>query len=340
MSINEIPRAPEEKRTGIIIQGTFGTAAADGSTAIELDCEQTEFVPDIKKIDIPGSHGSRTKRDQNNLMHTKYASPTLPLTLFAKLQEIDIFTYLAMQNVSEDSTAPFGKTFTFSTSQPNFQSNAGLFVTAIERDPSGTSSYKGKDMIAQTLTYSLTPDEPLKLTMTLQGIGTPEGTSDPSGTWSRTIGATTAAYFWQADFDTIEIDFGSGTANFHLEEFELTISHELSKIGQNNSGDFQTFGMGKRSAMFKIKAVKDSDWNNVYANWKGNTAITMRIGSGSSSPGGATADLDFAFRGKIDAGAQINDTMLKGEFSGEILDTDSGTAGLTIIVATGSDRTW
>ncbi len=340
MANNEIPRAPEEKRYGIKLQSTWGTAEVDNAAYIELDCEQTEFVPDIKKVDAPGSHGSRTKRDQNNILHTKYASPTLPLTMFAKLGEIDIFTYLAMQNVSETGTSPYPKTFTFSTSQPDFQSNGGLFVTAIERDPVASSSYKGRDLISQTLTYSLTPDEPLKLTTTLQGIGTPAGTSNPSGTWTRTTGASTAGYFWQADFDQIEINFGGATANFHLEEFELTVTHELSMIGQDGAGDFQTFGMGKRSATFKIKAVKDSDWNNVYSNWKGNTAIVCRIGSGSSIAGGTSGDLDFAFRGKIDAGTKVNDAMLKGEFSGEILDTDSGTAGLTIVVATGADRTW
>lgn len=339
MAVNEIPRTPEEKRYGFVQQGTFGTAALDGSAAYELDCEHTEFNADVKKLDIIGGYGSRTKKDTNVILHDRYSQPVIPIKLAAKQNDIDFFTYAAIQNVAESSTAGiFAKRFTFHDSQPDLQSGSGCFLTIFECDPVASSSYKAKDCICQSLTYTWESGAPLMLDANMMGLGVPQGTSnpDPGSDWTRNA----AEYFYHPDIDTVEISFGGATVDFHLDSFELVISHDLVPIGQDGYGAPQVVAMTNRQARFKIKAVKDSDWNSVYDNWRNNTVINLRIGSGSSVPGGADGDLDFAIRGKIDTAAKVHDAVLMGEFSGDVLNTDSGTAGLTITIANGQDRSW
>lgn len=336
MAINEVPQTPKQKRYGFVTthQSTWGTAGGDSDAVTEIECEPFEINRDIKEIIQPGSHGSRNLTDSDVITHTKGVMPTFTVTGTANHNSFDQILAATFQNVTEGAATPYSKSYTFSSTQPNFAANAGYFYTWIERDPTASKSCKVADCIVKSLTMTLEAGEPLKYTAEWVGRGLASITSNPSGTWTR----DTATDLWHFhDFDTITI----ASTSYHLVSAEITLGHDIIPVGQDGSGNPATFAMTNRQATFKVKVVKDTDWETSLGSWAGNTVIAFRIGSGHATPGTTDGDLDFAFRGKLNSGAKAHDDIIAGELSGTMLMADDGgTEPITVVLANAVDRTW
>lgn len=339
MANDSVTQASAEKRYGIAKEATFGTAIADDGAFVQLQCEHAEVDRNIKTTEVAAAHGSRIKRDSNLIVHYKRAMPTITLTGFANHSSIDHFLYGTMQAVTEGESTPYSKTFVFSTTQPDFLSNAGWFGTIIERDPAASKSTKLVDAICKELTLSIKPGEPLRYSAVMLGRGLASVTSNPSGTWTE---EDEADIWWFEDIDRVTMDLGGGDVNFNLAEAEFKFGFaDVEAIGQDGSGSFQNYGLHTRVMEAKIVVIKDADWHTALSQFSGNTAISGNIGWGNATPGTDDGDFDIAFRGKIKSAAKVHDEIMKGELTLDLLDDDTATTkALTIVMANATDRTW
>ena len=337
MSTTAVPIVPREMRFGIAEQTAYGTAVGDASAFIELDCGDAQFIPDVKILDTGGGRGSRVKADGAILTHTRGAMPSITLEGIAKVQEIGQFIYAAGQSVSEESgTAPFKKTFTVHSTQPDFSANAGHVLTVVQRFPGTTSSYKVKDMVCRSLTLTWENGEPLRYSAELVGLGEMT-TANPSGTWT----VSTQTFLHAADIDRVKANFGGSTIDFNMESFELAMTAALYGVGQDGAGAHNVIAMTERELTWKLKVQKDADSPTFRENFKGNTPLDIHIGSGSSVYGAVTADFNFDIHGKIKETTEGHDAIVAFEASGECTDADGGTtAALTIVTAPGNSHGW
>lgn len=339
MAVDEVVQSPREKRYGFGIQGATGTVLDDGSAVTEVDCEPFEINRDVKQLDVNGSHGSRQMHDNDTVIHNKDAMATFTTTMFAKKEELAFWLYAMIQNVTEGTASPWDKTYTFLTSQPDFQADAGAVFTWFERDPVAAKSTKIGDCIIKAMTITLAGDEPIKLSMEWIGIGAGVINSDPDGTWTRT---GVDNLFYRTDIDVATVNYGSGAVSHHLQEFEIALSHDVLPVGQDGSGGPATVALANPTHTAKITVVKDADWQTAMANHAAGTPIDVRIGWGNSSPGTDDGDLDFALHGKMQGptGAEKNhDDPMTGVMNIN-LSTDGSTEILTVVMADGVDRTF
>jgi len=340
MSATAVPTVPRAKRYGIMEQGGWTTAGGDASTYIELDCADTEFVPDVKLLETGAAYGGRTKRDGNIYVHEKGAMPTITLEGIAKRDEIDQFIYGACQYVVEESgNAPYKKTHTLHTTNPDFAANAGQKFTIIERMEASSDSFKGRSFVCKRLTLTWNAGEPLRYSAEMVGQGAIECDANPSGTWS----VTEANYMFTTDIDRIKIKAeGGSSVDFNMESYELVIEHDVVGVGQDGNGGFQTIAMVNRNVTFKMKVVHDTDWDAFITNYKANKYWDIHLGVGSSEYGAVEGDFNIDMHCKITVPpTKSHDAILAGEISGECLDANGGTtAALTIITGSGVSHDW
>jgi len=338
MSITSVPQTPNEFRYGIAQQIALGTAIADDAAFVELDCEQAEVNYGVKQLDTTSSHGYRYKTDNDIITHQYGVSPSVTLSGIANHNSIDYFSYAFCQSVTEAVATPYLKTFIVHASQPNFSdisavSSAGQLLTVVLRDPEASKSVKLTDCVAKSLTYTWSQGEPLRYSVELVSRAAASFSSNPSGTWTK---VTSGDFFYFEDLDTVQID----STDFHLTEFELSLSQDVAPIGQDGSGNFADYGLVNKQLGFKIKVVKDADWEANLTAWTTNTAIVgdVKIGTGT-----VDGDITFDFRGKMNAetGAQkVYDDLVSGELNGILTHDGTSAVPLTIGIANAVDRTW
>jgi len=338
MAITEIPQSPQQKQYAIAEQTTWGTAVLDNAAMEQLHCEHFEIDRDIKTFEVPQALGTRNARDSSIITHTNGAMPKATITAVATHDLIDYFLYGMIQNVTEGETTPFSKTFTFSSTQPDFDSSAGEFFTIVERDPASSKSTKMVDAIVQSLTLSLAEGEPLKMAAECVGRGLASVTADPSGTW--TVYPVTDAWWFNA-LDRATIDFGSGDVNFHLKACEFTLAQTVVPVGQDGSGSFNTYALTERALSAKITVIKDADFHTALSNYAAGTAITGNIGWGNATPGTDDGDFDIVYRGMLNGVTKTHDDPMAAELSVTLLEDNTGaTDPITIVMANANDRTW
>ncbi|MBD3403517.1 hypothetical protein GF420_11520, partial [candidate division GN15 bacterium] len=195
-----------DKQIGIAQQSTWGTAIADNAAFTKLLVEPTTFELDVKKRDNPSSVGTRNKTYGQVVHDTKGAMLMISLSGFARRNDLVQLLYGKIQGVTEGAASPYSKTYVFGDTQPDFASDAGHFLTVIERDPTSSRSLKGADMIVQQLTLTLNAGERLQYSAELVGRGVPDHDSNPSGTWTLVDGN-----FWHfEDLVRATADWGSG----------------------------------------------------------------------------------------------------------------------------------
>ena len=351
MAINENPQSPRDFRFGFAQQLAFGTAIAptvdlDGTTpefGYEIDCDPFDIEYGVTEYSNIGSHGTRSLKDNDYVMHSRRAMPGFSVTGPANHNTLDHFLNSYFQNVTETATTPFGKTFTPHTTQPNFVTAAAVadchLSTWFIWDPVAGDGRRVKDVLCQTLVITGEVGQPIKITATMVGNGAPDLDQTISGTWTR---ATTTDLWYFEDLDRASLDFGGGSVNVLLQSFEFTFSRSVIAVGQGDgTGGFSLYGLSGRDLAAKIKVVKDADWNTAVTNFTTDTAISGRIGIGNATAGTDDGDLDFVFRGKATSTPVAYEDIMYGELNMRLLESNDGaTKPITIVMANALDRTW
>lgn len=324
-------------------QASFGTVLADNAdfngTTPEwgeiLDCEivSLDWGVNIREPNRSNA-GSRVVPDANYQQDVKGSSPKITINGDAKKATLASFLYAVMQNVSEAAGSPFEKTYTFSTTQPDFTAasiGTGWAGTLIIKQGS-SQSLKAKDLICDELTLTCNPNDGqgrMQMSASLMGRGSVSAGANPSGTLARY--AQTFYYFHDIKTCTV-----NGNAIVPL-GITLTIKNNAIPIGSNNSGDFLTFALPKYEVTGTIKAVWDTNsLASQVTQDDATSAVPIVLTWGTDDNDGY---LTFGIYGTIAPSPDVYDPV-KGidiNFVGLYNGTN---APLTVVLADAIDRAW
>lgn len=245
-------------------QATWGTVLADtadfNGTTPEwgeiLDCEIVALDWDTREREPNRSHtDQRVVRSANFQQDQKGAAPKIVITGDAKKATLASFLYAVVQNVSEAVGTPFEKTYTFSTTQPDFTVGGGWFGTFIIKQ--GTSqSIKVRDMICSELTLTCDPDNGqgrMQMVANCLGRAAPLPTSNPNtGVLARY--AQTFYHFHDLNVCTV-----GGNPVVPL-SITINIKNNAVPISVllTTDGDFLTYALPKYEVNVTLKCVWDS----------------------------------------------------------------------------------
>ena len=141
---------------GIAAQTTWGGAVADTAAFMEVPCGDTQIVPDVNVREYAVNRSKRVKDVNDYVIDEGGAMPVLELpNMPVRQDDMAVLLYSFFQNVAQVGTTPFKKTFTFPTSQPEFDNDAGYVLSAIHKMPVASTSYKIIDAIGVFLPYPL-----------------------------------------------------------------------------------------------------------------------------------------------------------------------------------------
>lgn len=326
----------KDKRYGIAKQTTWGTAVNDTAAFVELEVDHFRINRGINEREDAGAHGTRNELYANYIHDTKGSKPSFTIAGPVRRSDLPLFTYGKVQQVTESATAPYKKTFTFRTTQPNFASSQGAFFTVIERDPTASRSVKAVDCIIEKLTLTCEAGDRLRYSADFVGRGAATVTANPSGTW--TLGANNFFYF--EDLARATVNWGAGAQNVTLKSFEVQLVETATPFG-HNSGNFQSFEIGQRKHEFSLSILKDAQVQTAGTNLSGDTGFTVNIAWGGTTAGNTDGDLDLTFTGKLSDVEHDNDESLYGaNLTGRILGATAGANPITVVIADNTDRAW
>lgn len=322
-------------RYGIAEQGTWGTAIADASAFRELTCEPVNIEHDVRKYDMPAHHGSANPVDQTMAVTTKGSAGKFTIVQPFDFLATDILAYAHFQKVVEGAATAYTKTFTYYTAHPTFSSNEGKFVTFIKRLPDASTSQKVHSAICTRFKISGQRDGLIMTEHEMVSLGVPSDTSNPSGTWTPSAGAS-LLYF--NDITAATLTHGAALtspSNITLKSFEVEGQFEVDKIGYDATNGFQAFGMKNRSGMFKIGLLRDSTADDAIASYKVGEMVKLVITFGSVAA--------ITVSGKIDAFEYDKDGLLAESITFKMLSTyTAGTVGemFTFVMSNDTNRSW
>lgn len=333
-----------DTRVGFVEQTAWGTAEADSVAVVELDVEPIDIDRNLQFIEGYGSHGRRIKSLNDVEVNENQCTPSFSLSGIVLDDIASHLLYNYIQNVVEDATTPFKKTFTFPATQPDFTTNAGHFWTLINRSPSASTSEKVKDIVCRQLDFSIEPAQPLMFSGQFVGRGAVVTNSNPSGTWTRLEKKTAgvAEYFHYARQTRHTINFGAGAQSVTLiGGFKMSFQQDVEFFGQDANGNFQNLIISNRRGTFSGRIAWDAHAASLISNLKVGTAATINVGWGGATAGTTHRDLDFVIRGKFRSGSKVNENIFGIQFDFEMLqDVGGSVEALTVITADAVDRTW
>lgn len=331
---------PKDKRYGIALQSTWGTAIADDAAFMEPNFEHFEFKPDIRVQNNNTAHGSREKTYGDFAVASGLALSRAPLKGVLNLNDFCFLAYSFFQYVSEGASTPFAKTIRRHLTQPDFSVNAGCFLTVIERDP--VQAYKAADVVVESLKLSFKVGDVLRFEAGLVARGNP-ATCTPSGSWTVvSISALPSGALSPliSTFDRFTLNFGGGDVSPKLQEFTFDLKRaSLIGVGGAAGGNYETLGLGDIQGTFDFKLMKDANFATALTNLAAGTALSGRIGRGNATAGTVGGDFDITFTGKLTEAPTAHDEQLLGmNLKGEFLAADASSPSFTIVLADLADR--
>lgn len=325
-----------ESKWGISEETTFGAAIADtGNFERLMGPIPTVDKGVIKMNDVKGGDGRM--RNASNDFHSEAGGLRVISfsDLFVNLEDLGLLLYLVCQNVSEGGAAAFEKTYTLSTSttQPDFSSNAGSFVTLGIYDTIASYERKYTSCILRTLTLSadLTGDGLLRASGEfISGFAQSTTANFNTGTWN---------YNTQTHFNfNIPTAKKIGGSDIVLYGFDITINNNAVRTGADTSGDAETYSLATTEAGYdvtgNIKCKYDTNVQGLFAADIANTSTAIQLACGTD---GASGNFDYT------ASANIITESDKdyGDVRGQAIDVPFvGQSSVVFTCSDANDRSW
>jgi len=249
--------------------------------------------------------------------------------------------YAHFQQVDEDSTATvFAKTFTYHSTQPDFQSDAGHFETLLLQNPESNTDVTFKDCIVQEIVFSVEPRGELQASIGHNSRGSGSSTNDYTGTTTRA--STNTFHFTGMGEHSV-----NGTAFNPVGPVEITCTQLVTPVGVDSAGDgrFETFLLTDKRATLKAKINFDSVARDLKYNFVNDQPVNIIVGWGTKSTDGATnvgsvaGDLNFSGSAKITSWKEDLSEAYAVDIEAEFYGTSSASP-ITIILADGVDKSW
>lgn len=324
-------------------QATFGTVLGDtadfNGTTPEwgeiLDCEIVSLDWGFNVREPNRSHtGQRATLLANIQKDTKGASPKITITGDAKKATLASFLYAVIQNVSEAAGSPYEKTYTFSSTQPDFTADGGWFGTLIVKQGS-SQSQKVKDVIVNELTLTCNPDDGqgrMQMAANCMGNGAVTADSNPN---TGTLARYAQTFYHFHDLKTCTVD---GNAIVPL-GVTITIKNNATPIGVDlsNAGEFLTYALPKYEVDVTITAVWDSNSRTVQiAQDDASAALPIVLTWGTDNTDGY---LNWTIYGVPVASPDVYDPVKGIDLTFKAV-YDGTNAPLTVVLADAIDRAW
>jgi hypothetical protein len=180
-----------ESYIAVAEESTFGTAVADNAAMKKLDViggNTPSFNPEYYEDSALRNAGKNIVDidhyySTSNGLWQRYQIPDFiaPADILAE------FLYAAVQTVSEAGTSPYSKTYSLDgTTDPNFSSNQGYFMTVLVKHPQASESQKLTSCVVDNLRIRFSPDNGGRAVCSAT-VRTGKGwtaTSNPTGTHS------------------------------------------------------------------------------------------------------------------------------------------------------------
>jgi len=331
----------EQVRSGFLKQTAWGTAEAISANFIQVVSEAPDPDHDLKRRDAHPQRGLIAMHIDDLDYDNGGAMPKLTLSGDVRKNELAYWLWVLTQNMSEAVGAPHVKTFTPPDTHPDFDADAGCFLTVARDLPPSASGQRFKDMIGQELTITWDAEtDRLQFNLALVGLGASTKADTFSGTWAR----SGASYFrWGGSgiqsLSTATINFGSGAVNLPLQSFEMKFAwNDVTGVGIEG-GDFQTLIQGGFVVTQKLKIAKGTVSDSAFVNWESgppNTPVDVII---STATGAVDSDgeISITSHGKITSVKTINETVLATEIEIELAENPGSDEAYTIVLADGQD---
>lgn len=311
----------------------------------QVDVEPTQFVAQTARRDGKQAIGARIKSNVDIELVSKGTLPELSLSGTAKKEELADMLYSIFQEVVEDMTTPFKKTYNLHASQPIFDADDGYFRTVGIVYPTAAQHHSVRSMISKQLTLTCKPSENagfMNFNETLVGIG-PVNIADTLVTsgWLRKPHAL--FQFFDLARGTTNFD-GGGDTNIEFKDgFEIEMTWgQSSGAGQDaTNNQYESIIISDVSIIVRLMVGKGATWQSARAAINDDSINTLvgNLAFGGPTPGDADGDLDFTFNGKVVSAEPDNEEHLGGTI--EIECTENGAVeAMTVILVDAVDRSW
>ena len=237
---------------------TWGQAIAAGQAFDRLDCEFSQ--PDEGIIQHRPNRARQTRGlEIDNVRHDKRGTaPLFSMACPVKRLDAAKWMYLAFQNVSEAAGTPFLKTYTWMTTQPDFQSDAGIvFALASKGLQDASSGIQIGDALCKRVVFKCSRDANDGLLM-VNADWIARGPAAPTYNSTGVITEIAQTFY---HFDSINAVLIEGMAAYPSDveiEFVLDIV-PYSIAGGATATQFLTYVIRDYKALMKIKCLWTTD---------------------------------------------------------------------------------
>lgn len=339
MAIDGKVYAGSQAQFGFSEESTFGTAIADNQGFTVFEC-----VPPSVDFGLLVDHemkhnGTRVKYASDGYVSQKGGLKVLTFSdLICHRTSVAELLYAVLQNCSEGAADPYTKTYALdaATTQPDFASNEGFFVTLGIKDSLANYHRKYPSAILRTLTLSsdLTGDGRLRASGEWISGFAATHTSNFTGTWTQ----PSSNYFEFNSMTTKQLE----STDIVVYGWDITIANNAIRIGNNSSGYAESYALGNPyivtgNIVLKYDSATDTIINDLVA---GNERkLQLAVGTG-----GAAGHLDFTMNKIAYTGVSMDYGRPEGRavsLAYEAKYDDSGSADLlTVTLSDGVDKAW
>jgi hypothetical protein len=334
---------------GILEQSTWGTAELGSSTFQRIDCEPADFDPDARFIELNRVTGYRDL-DYNTLIHhQKGSAPMLPIAGHIKKDDLGLFLYGVIQDVSEGGISPYTKTFTFpEDGQPDFSADEGIKFTVAKKMPTAADSNSIRDAICRKLVLTWEPEGESgvgHMTAEMVGRGEVNYAYDMS---SATLTAKDNDLFYFHDLNTLTVDINDGTPTAVIPtRIEIEIGNNMIPVSVDTGtpGQYGCILLRNYYCTAKITCAWDATVDDLRQEAVDNSA-TVAAGSYPDrewivewGTGGNDGHLKFAMNAQPGPAPHVDEDLNVVEFTLRCLRRGS-TKPLTVTLSDDIDQSW
>lgn len=337
MAISGAVYSSKQLKLGYAVESTFGTAIADDQAfvllpefgSVSIDYGLTQDLSRKNRGDTyPHAYDVDTYTSQTGGIRTITISD-----LILRKDDAPYFLYALFQNVTESATTPYGKTFTFSGTLPDFTSNAGMFMTIGLDKYIASYDEKFTSCILREATFKadlVGGDGRVKCDLTFISGFSATTTANFSGTWT----SKAQEYLDMNASTNNQID----DADIVVYNWDVSINNSAVRIGNTSAGACQSYALNSPEPTIDLNftAKYDPNTQGELAAFLAGTSTKIELGIGSGA-----ADGDFVVGGYMDYTGYSEPEQEQGaamSLSGRF--TYHTSVPPSIIVADANDLSW
>jgi hypothetical protein len=348
MAIDGSNYSQSQFRLAIAEESTFGTAITTQSSFQEIYLRDPTQIDrsDIVRDEVKHLDGQRVWAHTDIYVNEAGGTRMIPFNAVATDITLDYMLYLVMQDLaSEGASTPYLKTFEWdsNTTQPDFTSNNGEFVTANLYNPATSESVALKSCIVN------------QLTLNWDGTNAGGRLMMQGSLWSGfrdTVGATVTPGDWTAHgTDVYANALNTKTLDGNdivLDNFSITLNNNAVRDGFDTNGDAELYSLGTDGDLFSvtgsIQVKYDANSKDLIDYW-------------TTSPHGGSAEFPLVFQwgdGSSDGTLKISINAIFNGDPQRVYGTPMGTRlnlpikgvadgtneAVEILIANATDRSW